>query len=440
MLNSGIIGVAIGLILLYFLLSLLVSGINELAETILHRRAKYLEVGIWDLFRSRAAQFYKHPLIQQLKPHRGRPWRVVGVRNRGRRRKVLVGTAPNGAVTEATDISKKQNPSYISTGTFSAVVMDLLEVEQLETTVLADHRIEATNPGPLQITLKDVRGFPADPGFDIIIGGETFHVTATGPPARRWTVARADPTKATAHAVGEAIRLVAGQAAETALLFKKLEDAVNSVHLGPVSEALKSFLATANRDVDQWRSEVERWYDDKMERLSGWYKRRTKGLLFAFGLVVALVLNADSVAIGTALYKDATLRSSVTAQAQKVVTDSPDCKNDPDTKDNPVACVIRLVDQVKGLDVPLGWPTWPNKWRSWYVGGLYATDARVPHAGGQWWLKIAGILLTGLALSLGAPFWFDLLNKVTNFRSTGTPPPKSGSDQSSVGSIQPKAA
>ena len=32
------------------------------------------------------------------------------------------------------------------------------------------------------------------------------------------------------------------------------------------------------------------------------------------------------------------------------------------------------------------------------------------------WCQIVGWLITGLALSLGAPFWFDLLNKLVNVR------------------------
>ncbi|TMC39323.1 MAG: hypothetical protein E6J31_09295, partial [Chloroflexi bacterium] len=33
-----------------------------------------------------------------------------------------------------------------------------------------------------------------------------------------------------------------------------------------------------------------------------------------------------------------------------------------------------------------------------------------------------GLLATTFAVSLGAPFWFDLLNKFMAFRSSGTPP------------------
>jgi hypothetical protein len=37
-------------------------------------------------------------------------------------------------------------------------------------------------------------------------------------------------------------------------------------------------------------------------------------------------------------------------------------------------------------------------------------------------VKILGLLVTVLAISLGAPFWFDLLNRLVNLRSTGKPP------------------
>jgi hypothetical protein len=36
---------------------------------------------------------------------------------------------------------------------------------------------------------------------------------------------------------------------------------------------------------------------------------------------------------------------------------------------------------------------------------------------------LAGWLLSGIAISMGAPFWFDLLGKVMNVRNTGAKPP-----------------
>ena len=44
--------------------------------------------------------------------------------------------------------------------------------------------------------------------------------------------------------------------------------------------------------------------------------------------------------------------------------------------------------------------------------------------------KALGLLLTAFAISQGAPFWFDLLNKIIVIRSTVKPREKSGEQPS----------
>jgi len=39
-----------------------------------------------------------------------------------------------------------------------------------------------------------------------------------------------------------------------------------------------------------------------------------------------------------------------------------------------------------------------------------------------WFLKILGWLITALAISFGAPFWFDLLNRLVDLRGSGKKP------------------
>jgi hypothetical protein len=39
-----------------------------------------------------------------------------------------------------------------------------------------------------------------------------------------------------------------------------------------------------------------------------------------------------------------------------------------------------------------------------------------------WPARLLGWMLTILAISLGAPFWFDMLNKLVNIRSAGKSP------------------
>jgi hypothetical protein len=60
------------------------------------------------------------------------------------------------------------------------------------------------------------------------------------------------------------------------------------------------------------------------------------------------------------------------------------------------------------------------------------SSAEIPPNGASSWLwltKVAGWLLTALALSLGAPFWFDLLNKLVNIRHGMTKPEVKGDNQ-----------
>lgn len=82
--------------------------------------------------------------------------------------------------------------------------------------------------------------------------------------------------------------------------------------------------------------------------------------------------------------------------------------------------------QLRGLGLPIGWDTPDDLKRKW--PGLYLT------APGGWldqlywhWL---GWLLTALAISLGAPFWFDLLNKFIVIRSAVKPHEKSPEEKS----------
>jgi hypothetical protein len=82
--------------------------------------------------------------------------------------------------------------------------------------------------------------------------------------------------------------------------------------------------------------------------------------------------------------------------------------------------------QLDSLGLPIGWPgngdttmTWPGwHWKT---------------KGGWWWQLYwhgVGWLLTALAISLGAPFWFDMLNKLIVVRSTVKPKEKSPDEPS----------
>ncbi len=163
----------------------------------------------------------------------------------------------------------------------------------------------------------------------------------------------------------------------------------------PLAQVLSAMINQANGDTTKVRKQLQTWYDNSMDRVTGWYKGQTQLLLLVIGLALAIVMNIDTISITNSLLQNPAIRSTADAIAQKVTG-----PNDP-----------ALISYFGQLNIPLGWPD-PY---------LIAHPLAVFDLG---WLlkKLIGILVTAFAVSQGAPFWFDLLNKITNLRSAGTKP------------------
>jgi hypothetical protein len=241
-----------------------------------------------------------------------------------------------------------------------------------------------------------------------------------------WRVARGvGGTTAAPHDSGRALLRLRADPPEIDDVLDGLRSTLSEIPEAHVRDALLGLVNRAGNDLDRWRKEIEHWFDDKMDRVSGWYKRRTKPLLFAIGLILVGVLNVDSVLLAKTFYTQPALRDSVVAAAERAsqTGGQPDACKPPSANEqaDPVACAQAELDAVKDLNIPIGWPTAFWKWGKW---GGFTKEARVPHKPVEGWIKIAGLLITAFALTLGAPFWFDLLNKFINFRATGSPPSK----------------
>jgi hypothetical protein len=180
-----------------------------------------------------------------------------------------------------------------------------------------------------------------------------------------------------------------------------------------VGKPLIAMLDGADNDIAKLKKSLGDWYNSGMDRVSGWYKYRTQKILFGIGLVLAISLNANTVSIVRQLSKDSTLRQSIVAAATSA-------KQPDNSAGQPIADQIKQAkDQVLTIDklgIPLGWNSkdfkegpWPWNWAwNW-----------------EWPQMCVGWLLTAIAISLGAPFWFDMLNKIMVVRSTVKPAEKS---------------
>ena len=117
-----------------------------------------------------------------------------------------------------------------------------------------------------------------------------------------------------------------------------------------------------------------------MDRVAGWYKRQVMYSLLAVATVVTVAVNADTIRIAEQLWRDDALRIAVAAAAEEAVA----------------AGDLSRIDERAELDTfPIGYPN----------------SSGIPTLVG-WFLTIA-------AISLGAPFWFDLLGKIAHLRASG---------------------
>jgi hypothetical protein len=173
--------------------------------------------------------------------------------------------------------------------------------------------------------------------------------------------------------------------------FSEVRDAVNEIQNEDLRKVLLLSLNDANGRLDKARESIESWFNDAMERVSGWYKRKTQVIILGVAVVFSVALNADTFSVASSLWNDTALRESVVAAAQRAT-------EQPLSED-----IGEIKQQITDLQLPLGWQSLP------------ATPS-------EWLAKALGLLFTAAALSLGAPFWFDVLNKVTRIRSSGEPP------------------
>lgn len=60
---------------------------------------------------------------------------------------------------------------------------------------------------------------------------------------------------------------------------------------------LKSLWLESGADLEKFRAGLEKWFDDTMERCTGWYKRYNKTVLFVLGFIIAVFFNVDTIAI-----------------------------------------------------------------------------------------------------------------------------------------------
>lgn len=174
---------------------------------------------------------------------------------------------------------------------------------------------------------------------------------------------------------------VAHTADEARAMVQKIKDG------HPLKEILGAMVDDGDDAAKALRERLVGWFDEGMSRVSGWYKRRAKLFIFIIAGTVTVATNASSIHMAEELWRNDALRTQIAARAEAAVEEG-------------------SVSTVGGGNLeslesfPIGWGEREGGWLDWLK-------------------RIFGWLMTTAAVSLGAPFWFDLLGKVANLRGAG---------------------
>jgi len=212
---------------------------------------------------------------------------------------------------------------------------------------------------------------------------------------------------------------------------------------------LKGFLSQDKVDLDKIKLQIEKFYDESMDRVKGWYKRKAQMVTLIISLLIALGFNVDTIFISKTLWKDkemakktadlaqlyskqidytdgrftikyisdTTIKDTSGVQPEKILyqstfelIDTVEYINDTLLKkaEREIINIQNINALIKQEPIPIGWTkaTFAELYKPW-------TNILI---------KLLGCVITALGLTLGAPFWFDLLNRFINIRGTGTNP------------------
>lgn len=423
----AILDVAIGLVFVFLLFSLSVTALNEVILTWLDKRAQFLKEGLEEMFRDSGggnggkmitcAAFFKEGMIAALS---------------------------RGAFDESKKNSTKGVPSYIPGKSFVLSLLSLvLDKDDAAKRAELRERIAAIPVPTVQARLLKI----AD--------------TAGG--AASQTLAEQ------IAATPDGQLKVALQSVQTAFSqVKNVRTQIEAIGNQELKQTLLSLYDDASGNFDHFKANIENWFNESMDRVGGWYKRHAQENLLILSFLLAIACNVNTIQIIKALSLNPTLRESIVEQAVRYskearandktkesgtdatpppsdVNSSPAASTSARTPaDSPTVAATSSPDSrtptvdteedkaveaaanspellrfkaalanMQGTGLPLGWS---EQQRQYFFGAQKSLLI------GNSLTALVGWIITALAASLGAPFWFDTLNRFIDIRGVGRAP------------------
>jgi hypothetical protein len=193
----------------------------------------------------------------------------------------------------------------------------------------------------------------------------------------------------------------ASQATSAPVTLDAIRQNVSAIGNKKIERVLLQAVNSAQGDINKAQTMLETWFNSGMDRVSGWYKRSTQKILFIIALLVAVGMNINTIKIANYLSHD--------DAARKIIVEKAGAKDGSNTT---LLNYAQADSALNGLDLPIGWTD---------GGETFFLDKNKDSVWNNGIGPILGLLITALAAMLGAPFWFDILNKVMVLRSTIKP-------------------
>jgi len=200
----------------------------------------------------------------------------------------------------------------------------------------------------------------------------------------------------------------------------------------PLYPTLRRLWESSSGQVDKFRDSLESYLDSEMKRLSGYYRRSIRTVVLALALIVAIAGGVDTFSVTRALWHNPDGRAALAHEAD-LLSDSGTTADQasssgigtiqkaceaahpaegaaPNSPEDAAAeyakvrtCVGDALDNLTGLGV-IDHAIWMDAggWADDWTSGFF--------------MHALGVVVTALALLLGAPFWFDAIKRVSGIR------------------------
>jgi hypothetical protein len=426
MLNSAILEVIIGLVFVYILLSLLVSQINSVVASMLNIRAKQLRTRVENII-------FDQDLQKTLLAHP-----VVGI------------IQPKGLETGISeeDISKAETArvNKLNPTTFAKAMINVLSDPFLNFYAALGMVKDKRERAGLQTIVNQLRANMNDPQRANAALVQLHEAITDLEPSDR------DDRRALLRTLSPLQTALKNQQAGNSKLVMVWEG-VSQVENRAFQQAMETVLSGVG-NLKEAELAIESWFDAKMSQTSDWYATTMQYFSLAFGLLIAILLNIDTIHLSATLWNDESLRQSIAQTAQAAdfsefiddegnlitvpnavgvdgsVTGGEETSGDSvDSMVQSYEAAQETLNQLLALRLPIGWTfRTPGSVDEIDLGdgstiSVYdpLTDSRNLYrflaVGDSGWFgfvmgKLGGLAVTAIAVAQGAPFWFDVLRRL----------------------------